>query len=115
MREEQALAKLQQRFSASHVPDFALVSKRLRALVGAKAARDLFSNLPEPSLHGGVRWATGNAAQLIVSLDSMSEMGELTSLRLQMAMDRTSKFIETLSNLLEKISDTSSQITQNIK
>lgn len=48
-------------------------------------------------------------------LDSMSEMGEMESLRLQMAMDRLSKMMSTLSNLLKKISDTASQITQNLK
>jgi hypothetical protein len=48
-------------------------------------------------------------------LDSMSEMGEMESLRLQMSMDRLSKMMSTLSNLLKKISDTSSSITQNIK
>ncbi len=48
-------------------------------------------------------------------LDSMSEMGEMESLRLQMAMDRLSKMMSTLSNILKKISDTSSQIVQNLK
>jgi len=48
-------------------------------------------------------------------LDSMSEMGEMESLRLQMAMDRMSKMMSTLSNVLKKISDTANQITQNLK
>ncbi len=48
-------------------------------------------------------------------LDSMSEMGEMESLRLQMAMDRLSKLMSTLSNLLKKASETASGITQNIK
>jgi Arc/MetJ-type ribon-helix-helix transcriptional regulator len=48
-------------------------------------------------------------------LDSLSEMGEMESLRLQMAMDRMSKMMSTLSNLLKKVSDTASDITQNIK
>lgn len=48
-------------------------------------------------------------------LDNMSEMGEMESLRLQMAMDKLSKMMSTLSNLLKKISDTASSITQNIK
>jgi phage-related minor tail protein len=48
-------------------------------------------------------------------LDSMTEMGEMESLRLQMAMDRLSKMMSTLSNLLKKISDTASDITQNLK
>ena len=48
-------------------------------------------------------------------LDSMSEMGEMESLRLQMAMDRLSKTMSTLSNVLKKISDASNTITQNLK
>jgi hypothetical protein len=48
-------------------------------------------------------------------LDSMSEMGEMESLRLQMAMDRLSKLMSTLSNLLKKASETATGITQNIK
>ena len=48
-------------------------------------------------------------------VDSMSEMGEMESLRLQMAMDRLSKMMSTLSNLLKKVSDTANSITQNLK
>ncbi len=48
-------------------------------------------------------------------IDSMSEMGEMESLRLQMAMDRMSKMSSTLSNVLKKISDTQNTITQNLK
>lgn len=53
--------------------------------------------------------------QIKNDLDSMSEMGEMESLRLQMAMDRMSKMMSTLSNLLKKISDTQNSIVQNIK
>lgn len=48
-------------------------------------------------------------------LDSMGEMGEMESLRLQMAMDRMSKMMSTLSNLLKKASETQQGIVQNIK
>ena len=48
-------------------------------------------------------------------LDSMSELGEMESLRLQMVMDRLSKMMSTLSNILKKISDTTQAITQNLK
>jgi len=48
-------------------------------------------------------------------LDSMSELGETESLRLQMAMDRLSKLMTTLSNVMKKISDTAESITQNLK
>jgi hypothetical protein len=48
-------------------------------------------------------------------LDSTSELSEIESLRLQMAMDRMSKMMSTLSNLMKKMSDTSSGIVQNLK
>lgn len=50
-----------------------------------------------------------------INLDTQSEMGETESLRLQMAMDRLSKMMSTLSNLMKKISDTDQGITQNLK
>jgi hypothetical protein len=53
--------------------------------------------------------------QIKSDLDSMSELSQLDSLRLQMAMDRMSKMLSTLSNLLKKMSDTAGQITQNLK
>jgi hypothetical protein len=48
-------------------------------------------------------------------LDSMSEMGETESLRLRMAMDRLSKFMSTISNLMKKISGTEDGIIKNLK
>jgi hypothetical protein len=48
-------------------------------------------------------------------LDSLSELGETESLRLQMAMDRVSKMMSTLSNLRKKMSDAACTITQNFK
>lgn len=54
-------------------------------------------------------------AALASKLDSLSEMGEMESLRLQMAMDRRSKLMSTLSNILKKMSETASAIIQNIK
>lgn len=54
-------------------------------------------------------------AQAKRRLDSISELGEMESLRLQMAMDRMSKLMSTLSNLLKKTSDTAQSITQNLK
>jgi len=48
-------------------------------------------------------------------LDSIGEIGETEALRLQMATDRLSKLMSTLSNLLKKISDTQQSIVQNLK
>jgi len=55
------------------------------------------------------------AAGMPSQLDSMSEMGETESLRLQMAMDRLSKMMGTLSNLLQSVETTNAAITQNMK
>jgi len=48
-------------------------------------------------------------------LSGVSEMSEMTSLRLQMLMDRRSKIMSTLSNILKKISTTQDMIVQNLK
>lgn len=48
-------------------------------------------------------------------MKSIGEMSEMTSLRLQMAMDRRSKIISTLSQMMKKISTTQDILVQNIK
>lgn len=47
--------------------------------------------------------------------DAVSEMSEEESLRLQMAMDRQSKFMETLSNVEKKMAQTQDSIVHNLK
>ena len=47
--------------------------------------------------------------------DSISQMGEMDSLQLQQAMDRMSKAMSTLSNIMKKSSETSQTIIQNLK
>lgn len=54
-------------------------------------------------------------AELKSKLDGMSELSETSALRLQMMMDRRSKFIAALSNIMKKMSSTSDSITQNLK
>jgi hypothetical protein len=46
---------------------------------------------------------------------SIEGLGEMERLRLRLAMDRRSKFMSTLSNLLKKRADTSASIVQNLK
>jgi putative addiction module CopG family antidote len=48
-------------------------------------------------------------------LDGMNELSEMTSLRLQMVMDRRAKLIEALSNLMKKLAATQDAIVQNLK
>lgn len=47
--------------------------------------------------------------------ESLNEMGEAQSLRLQMAMDRRAKLMSTLSNMLKKMSETNATMTSNLK
>lgn len=53
--------------------------------------------------------------QLKRQLDSLGDLSQTDSLRLQNAMDRMSQLMSTLSNILKKISDTAQSITQNLK
>jgi hypothetical protein len=48
-------------------------------------------------------------------LDALNEMSEMTALRLQMTMDRRSKTISTLSQMMKKVSATQDTLAQNIK
>jgi hypothetical protein len=50
-----------------------------------------------------------------VSYDSLSDMSQEQQLKLQMALDRRTKALQTLSNILKKTSDTSQGIIQNLK
>lgn len=49
------------------------------------------------------------------NLAGMSDMSDKTQMQLQMAMDRRSKLMETLSNILKTMSDTQNTIVQNLK
>ena len=57
----------------------------------------------------------GLVEELKGKLDGLNEMSEMTSLRLQMTMDRRSKFISTLSSMMKKISTTQDTLVQNLK
>jgi putative addiction module CopG family antidote len=84
----------------------------------------------DPCSESGVRsietdWHQGRIADLATlesirdklgdELDNISEFSEMDALRLQMIMDRRSKIISTLSNILKKVSSTGEAITQNLK
>ena len=50
-----------------------------------------------------------------VSGGDLGDLSQMESIRLQMVMDRWSKTAASLSNILKKMSDTSSQIVGNLK
>ncbi|MEO8438963.1 MAG: type II toxin-antitoxin system ParD family antitoxin [Spartobacteria bacterium] len=95
-----------------------------------KAYHRLRIPYPDSASSGGVRWVPENLYEKQIKevgelrmiqdklkgdLDSQSEMGEMASLRLQMAMERRSRMMSTISNLLKKISDSSGSIIGNLK
>jgi hypothetical protein len=68
-----------------------------------------------PTRDGAADCKQADLQSMSSHLNSLSEIGETESLRLQMAMDRLSKMMSTLSNLLQRIETTDAAITQNIK
>jgi putative addiction module CopG family antidote len=84
----------------------------------------------DPESTGGVRWIRTDMHESRIKnvcdlcairdelrnkLDSMSEMGEMESLRLQIFVDRVSRMMTTLSNITKKIGDTQNSIVANLK
>lgn len=49
------------------------------------------------------------------NVDSMNGMSEMTSMKLQMTMDRVSKFYAALTNIMKVESSTASNIVGNMK
>jgi hypothetical protein len=97
-----------------------VASKKLTAAQKRKLKNDVDNvmvQLQEVKVSGvdGVKVITPDLKKISTKLDSMSEMGEMESLRLQMAMDRVSKMMSTLSNILKKMSDTQQSIIDNLK
>jgi hypothetical protein len=52
---------------------------------------------------------------LTQQLTTMNELSDSDSVRLQEAMDRHSRMMTTLSNILKKLNDTAAAISQNLK
>jgi hypothetical protein len=80
-------------------------------LVLAQANRDVESDMRNVLAHAQV----GGQPQEAPKAGSAGDMSQMESTRLQMAMDRRSKLIEALSNVLKKIGDTDSSIVANLK
>ena len=82
------------------------------ALLGrAERARNLY----RPGATGGQLSKAELDSTIAQTKDSLADMDQMDQLRLQMAMDRLSKLMSTLSNMLKKMSDTDAGITNNIK
>jgi hypothetical protein len=65
-------------------------------------------------MNNAVRAMTVDELQSVSGGDP-GELSQMDSMRLQMLMDRRSKFAQSLSNIMKKISDTNGQINGNLK
>lgn len=117
-KQRELLSKMQQQrtMTAIQLDSFKLLQNRTLALQQGRNA-DSIKIVRSSGRNQQVSKADIDAMKdkLKSDLDSMSEMGEMESLRLQMAMDRMSKTMSTISNLLKKISKTADDIVQNLK
>lgn len=103
--------------------DLKMIMVEIKAMTAAKQhLRDLIKELNawisremEKFDHGASLDLESMREELVGKLDSMNEMSEMTSLRLQLTMDRRSKFISTLSNIMKKVSTTQEAVVQNLK
>ena len=97
------------------------VNKKLTAAQKRKLKKDIddvvvqLQDLKTSTAEGLKEVNPAALTRISAKIDSMSEMGEMESLRLQMVMDRMSKMMSTMSNILKKMSDTAQSITQNLK
>ncbi len=113
-----AMSKINSSRTISNVQldSFSLVINQAKALQKGKNPDTVKLVRPAPVKRIATKKEIDATVETMKSdLDSMSEMGEMESLRLQMAMDRKSKAMEALSNLLKKISETQNTIIQNLK
>ena len=88
---------------------------KVQAITGsAQTAHDPESVL-QVMLTTYVKQIDAEAQALFNEVGSLNELGEEEILRLQALMDRLSKMMSVLSNVMKKLSDTSNQIVQNLK
>ncbi len=117
-KQRELISKMQQQkaMTAIQLDSFKLLSSRTIALQQGRNP-DSIKLVRTSSRVKAVSKAEMDAmvVKLKGDLDSMSEMGEMVSLRLQLIMDRRSKVLTTLSNTMKKISKTADEIIQNLK
>jgi hypothetical protein len=95
-----------------------LATRKQRLAADARALLDKAERtriIYRPSAASGQLSKADLEASIAETKDSLSDMSQMDQLQLQMAMDRLSKAMSTLSNVLKKVSDTQGSITNNIK
>jgi hypothetical protein len=78
----------------------------------ANAGHPIRLDTSGPLTNSRLKQIEGDLSRASSDISSMSDMDQL---QLQMLMDQRTKFVETLSNILKKISTTDDSIVQNLK
>jgi DNA repair exonuclease SbcCD ATPase subunit len=91
------------------------VEHRWEALIVRLARRDSKMNVEALLQHVRVQTYHKMIDDLQAQLDELGGISEEMSLKLQRAVERRSKVIQTLSNMMEKLSTTADTIIKNIK
>jgi hypothetical protein len=113
--QELDLFRVQQRFAALHIPEFAASRATIRKLAGSNA-NELFASIAGSTTPFGIGWPSNGSLKTIEpDLNSMSDLSEMESMQLQMEMDRYSKALQSLSNLMKAIAEGEAAIVSNIK
>jgi hypothetical protein len=98
--------------------------RAIEAEIGIRLPEDLDINVEEKSSDelaltlkekGEGELTDSQAASVVAGTDGLSALSEEESLRLQLSMDRRSKFIQTLSNIMKKQEAAEGSVTQNLK
>jgi hypothetical protein len=98
--------------AAHSEPGFAAISVCFKTLSGMDSETEVIEMGPSSSLERSVKMPSQVE---FPNLSCISEMGEMESLRLQMAMDRHSKSDSANSNILKKYQDTADAIVANMR
>jgi hypothetical protein len=114
LQQQMALMGSQGPNTLCHTPICTTLEQQVSAVAttARQAGRPLRAALSEPLTYVHL---SAFESGLGSDLAGMNEMSEMSSTQLQMAMDRRSKFIDTLSNVLKKIGDTDDAVVQNLK
>lgn len=88
--------------------------------VARRDVREGFPGLSEAQADLLTFYVLAEATEQLTRLDTeqkdgKSSMSQQNAMRLQMALDRRSKFVQTLSNLMKKITTTQDTLVENVK
>ena len=101
--------------SAAHGALLSAGHSELHGQMVALMVRGASAEFTAESLGNQLETIAAQLAGLEGAKQSLNDLSETESLRLQMSMDRLSKLMELLSNILKKISNTANAITKNLK